>query len=155
MFNVLLVLSFGIVFQLTVGDNQMDDGIEMKSSEGLRITSPNLEYTNTALPNQINLSAKINFHNDEVFYYQTQDIAHSYLTEKVLVMKSPSAGPQLCTYSAKQQQHIVDCNNNQQISSIIELSMPSPAMCQDRMLQPLINPHFQSPQHVSHMNWKA
>lgn len=130
----------------------MDDGIEMKSPEVLRITSPNLEYT-AALPNHINLSAKVNFSNEEVFYYQSQDIAHNYITEKVLVMKNPPA-QQLCGNVTKQQPQIVDCNNNQPISSYIELSLPSPALCQDRMLQPLVNPHFQYPQHVTHMNWK-
>lgn len=120
-----------------------NDGGGMKSPEVHRITSPHIEYPpNSAL----NVSPKINFHNDEVFYYQSQDIAHNFLTEKVLLVKNGYAPKQ-------QQQHIVDLNNNQQISSVIELSLPSPVHCQDRMLPPLINPHFQSPQHVGQMNW--
>lgn len=126
----------------------MDDGGGLKSPEVHRITSPHIEYPpNSAL----NVSPKINFHNDEVFYYQSQDISHNFHTEKVLLVKNAPVAPQLCGYAAKQQQHIVDINNNQQISSVIELSMPSPV--HDRMLPPLINPHFQSPQHVAQMNW--
>lgn len=151
--NFLLFLPpFPWPFKLAVGDaSQMDDGGGMKSPEVHRITSPHLEYPpNSAL----NVSPKISFHNDEVFYYQSQDIAHNYLTEKVLLVKNSPVAPQLCGYAAKQQQqHIVDLNNNQQISSVIELSLPSPVHCQDRMLPPLINPHFQSPQHVGQMNW--
>lgn len=152
----LLTFHFSLppIFKLPVDTSQMDDGIEMKSSEVLRITSPNLEYTNAThgLPNHANISTKMNFHSEEVFYYQSQDMAHNYITEKILVMKNPPS-QQLCGYASKHQPH-VDCNNNQPMSPYIELSLPSPAICQDRMMPPLVNPHFQSPQHVTHMNWK-
>lgn len=153
------------LFKLAVGDGHslMDDVGEMQEPK-TAVSPTNVQYTDSALPNQLKLTTNFNLHIDDqgqlgqinvrkAMCYQSQDLANNVLTKKYLVMKKP-----IIVTSPNVDQHFVDCNNN--LNPPIDPQMTPLQICPQKHfmphpLSPLnINTQFHPPQFVKHLNFQ-